>query len=548
MEIKDIIGALNGMGLSLESIALSFRRKKTVISYWKKGERTPDMNIQEFYEGVRDCQITLNMKDMEFIYCFLNALDYRLDIKENLKDIFQEMIEKLKGNIAAACHDFLFELIQDAYTQREWGKETLAYDVKNHIRPVIAIGHHHVLSVMENGCVKAFGVNDDQQLDIEYWRNIVSVAVGHTNSFGLKKNKTCIAIGKDAVRNGDVFGWKNIIAIASGSKHVAALQEDGRVAADGLNRNGQCDISQWRDICAICCGSEHTVGLKKDGTVLAVGDHRHGQCDVQEWKDVIFITAGTHSTAALTKDGRVLATGLGTSSFHTENWQDVHMIAVGDNNLIGLKKDGTVLVTGSNMSGINRIGRWKNVVAIYGGGYNYFAGLKRDGTLYVHKDNTSILTWNAGTAVESWKLFEGEAIPDEEDIDLFYRKVSALHALITGMFSYANSFKKYLIGEDYFNRQDKIGFMDVIHADLAVDLLSIAADKIKEMKAEFQSDPLIGKMIDDFLAAFQDFYATLEKKPFGEESISYICTALTEEKFVRMYQLLWDCETKLNEI
>jgi len=557
METRDMLKALNTMGISQEALGDFFGgRKKSAVSQWMSGEKYPDLTALEFYAGVLQCKEYLkhskgkkSRTEKEFVYAFIDLLQpLQPAEKDNLRGQFEAHLKASQSNLSAGCDVFLHDLIHDIYTEQEMIRKLLVYDPANPLRPVVAIAPTFCIAVQDNGCVKGYGDNRNLQLDVTKWRNVVSVAAGNQFTLGLKKNKTCIATGKGIIGNGEIFEWKNIISISAGWEHAAALQENGHVLAQGENRFGQCDVSHWRDIIAICCGSQHTVGLKKDGTVVAAGKNSNGQCEVELWQDVVFITAGIDCTAAITRDGRVLLAGSRECHHKVQDWQDVIMLAMGSTVMIGLKKDGAVLVTDSVSQGAKQMGRWKNVIAICGGGVESFIGVKKDGTLYDYRCGVDMRShFEYGNDMSNWRLFEGGKIEDEEDIDRFYRRLSKLHAIIAAALSYANTFKKYLIGQDYANQQDKIGFLDVINVDMALDLLFISMEKVVKTKPLFQREEKLIEFLNASLAATQAFYDSLEKKPLNNNT-TYQCTPASEGAFVQLYQALEACDLFMNDL
>lgn len=302
------------------------------------------------------------------------------------------------------------------------GEFPLKYDQYSYVRPVIAVGGHHIVGVKEDGTVIAKGRNSHGQCDVENWMEIVAVYASSGATVGLKKTGTVVTLGYNDRDRQRMMNWSNIVAISAGW-HTVGLKKDGKVVAVGENRYGECDVTLWSKIEAISIDSHYTVGLRKNGTVVAVGSNEYGKCDVGHWKNIVAICAGGTHTVGLKKDGTVTATGstfwavdkwrdivaISAGCVHTvglkkdgtvvatgdcghgecnvESWRDIVAISTGWSHTVGLKKDGTVVAVGENKDGQCNVGSWRDIVAIYTGEYNT-VGLKKDGTVIATGSNT----------------------------------------------------------------------------------------------------------------------------------------------------------------
>ena len=214
---------------------------------------------------------------------------------------------------------------------------------------LIAAGYEHTVGLKADGSVLAVGSNDDNQLDVSTWTNIVAVAAGGWNTVGLKEDGTVLAVGRDNNSQLNVSGWTDIVAVAAGALHTVGLKAGGTVLAVGSNTYGQLDVSGWTDIVAVAAGAYHTVGLKADGSVLAVGSNVDCQLDVSTWTDIVAVDAGGLYTVGLKVDGTVLAVGSNTyGQLNVSGWSDIVAVAAGDYHTVGLKADGTVLAVSLN--------------------------------------------------------------------------------------------------------------------------------------------------------------------------------------------------------
>lgn len=159
----------------------------------------------------------------------------------------------------------------------------------------------------------------------------------------------------------------------------------------------------------ICCGRNHFVGLRADGRVVAAGDDLGDQdFNVQDWRDIIGITAVGDDTFALRSNGTVTKelhedenenNWYGIFEEHRQEikrWKNIVAISGGGNgfmgcgHIVGLRADGTVVAAGNNNNGQCNVEAWHDIVAI-AAGTNHTVGLRSDGTVvstkYSRKDD-----------------------------------------------------------------------------------------------------------------------------------------------------------------
>ena len=115
-------------------------------------------------------------------------------------------------------------------------------------------------------------------------RKKVIIAAGGHSTVGLKSDGTCVAVGRNNNGELNVTGWTDIVAIAVGVAHTVGLKSDGTCVAVGSNTKGQCNVTGWNDIVAISAGEYSSIGLKSDGTCVAVGGNNNGELNVTGWK------------------------------------------------------------------------------------------------------------------------------------------------------------------------------------------------------------------------------------------------------------------------
>lgn len=126
---------------------------------------------------------------------------------------------------------------------------------------------YHTAAFSQNGTVKLIASNG---VDAE-WSNVKSISGEFVTKVCLRDDGT-VFTWKDDDKQLSVDNWKNIVAIDSGASYVVGLTQNGTVVACGNNNNGQCNVSDWKDIVAIKTnGALLTVGIRADGTVVSCG-------------------------------------------------------------------------------------------------------------------------------------------------------------------------------------------------------------------------------------------------------------------------------------
>ncbi|MDB5106241.1 MAG: repeat-containing protein [Fibrobacteres bacterium] len=226
-------------------------------------------------------------------------------------------------------------------------------------------GASHVLSLLGDGTVKAWGLNTYGQVGDGTSGNSISVPAA-------------------------VSGLSGVMAVAAGGAHSLALRSDGRVWAWGSNSSYQLGITQvgqranampvpqLEDVTGISAGSVHSLALKSDGTVWAWGASYEGQAGdgqpagfrtapvkVLGLANVAAIVSGYGHNLALKRDGTVWTWGLNDFG------------QLGDGNLVNSSRNTPQQVPG--LTGVISIGA----------GQRHSFAVKADG---------SIWAWGAGTA------------------------------------------------------------------------------------------------------------------------------------------------------
>lgn len=264
----------------------------------------------------------------------------------------------------------------------------------------IAAGYFHSLALTPNGCITAWGYNDENQCNIptKAKDKIITVTAGSWHSIALNSTGKVFAWGDNLYGQCDVpKGLNKVIAIAAGERHSLALKSDGTVIAWGHNNFNQCNVPKdLNNVIAITAGSNHSLALKSDGTVIAWGKKHDSQCDVPEdLCDVITITAGDSHSLALKSDGTVIAWGLNNYNQCDvpEDLNDVIAIAAGGFHSLALKANGKLIGWGIRDEDFNHDRQYEipatvqnDVVAIAAGQWHSLA-LKSDGNVVAWGDN-----------------------------------------------------------------------------------------------------------------------------------------------------------------
>lgn len=234
----------------------------------------------------------------------------------------------------------------------------------------VSAGAGYTVGLKSDGTVLAIGYDDNGRCDVEDWQDIISINTGLYHTVGIKSDGTVVAAGTINVSNStesdkrvpNVGSWKDIVKVCGGKTFTLGLRADGTVVSDGSNYFGQCNVTDWENIVSIDAGEGHSVGVKADGTVVAVGYNIYGQCNVQDWKDIVSVCAGKCHTVGLKSDGTVVAIGWDKyGQCDVSEWKDIVAIDVGASNTVGIKADGTVIAIGWDEYGQCDVADWKNI-------------------------------------------------------------------------------------------------------------------------------------------------------------------------------------------
>jgi alpha-tubulin suppressor-like RCC1 family protein len=244
-----------------------------------------------------------------------------------------------------AASESLVAAIGSDGTARDSVRGTLAEDAVS-----VACGTSHVLVLLSDGTVRAFGANGAGQCGANGLTSAVAVAAAGDHSLVLLSNGTVRAFGSNSAGQCAVTGWRNVIAVAAGKEHSVALCADGTVLACGSNGSGQCSVSQYKNVVSVAAGEYATALVFRDGSVLAEGNLTVETLETREWDDVVRVSVGNAHLIALTSGGRVLSAGLSVcgSEIKTSGWSRIRAVACGGRVSYALDATGQLLFCGED--------------------------------------------------------------------------------------------------------------------------------------------------------------------------------------------------------
>ena len=272
----------------------------------------------------------------------------------------------------------------------------------------------HSLGIMNDGHVRAVGVNDEGQCEVDGWRGIRAVAAGPGFSVGLREDGRVLAAGRNEYGQCNVSSWRNIVAISAGARHTIGLTIDGRVLAAGQNRNGECRVEGWRNIVEISAGYLCTFGIKKDYKVLTKGNIQETKVSVGALSDVKdVLNPYPYRALALKRNGRLVALGQDGEGGAGDKlqkslakWRTVKHVSAGPDYFAGLMEDGTVRILAYYWvpSGIEcNPDDWSDIIAIAAGRFHLLA-VRRDGRVIAEMMHPSDSMNKGQCRVRDWRI------------------------------------------------------------------------------------------------------------------------------------------------
>jgi len=347
-------------------------------------------------------ELFLELVDFFDSKIYLAKIDAKINEPDISKEsIYQNAISFYENENYQEAFD-LFKTITDYKDSNEFISDCQARFQRIYNSHHIAAGIRNSVVITKDGTLIASGKNSFKQLNIDDWKNIVSVDMYGTLTIGLQENGVAKIVG--TVNNQEIYDseiWNNLVDIAAGEQFVVGLKFDGTVIAVGHNGDGQINVENWNNVIDVDAGSRFTVALTENKELLFTGYCNNQIKDFEdhkdEWEDVISISAnggekggiGKGHTVGLTSGGTLVAVGdntYGQCDFSdTEKWSGIIKVATGDWYTVGLKSDGTVVMTGNNFENYKYIDegildQYDNIVDI-AAGYGQTLLLTEDGEI-----------------------------------------------------------------------------------------------------------------------------------------------------------------------
>ena len=264
---------------------------------------------------------------------------------------------------------------------------------------LLSAGLAHTVVLTTDGNAIAVGNNDDDQLNVADWSDLVAVSAGRHITAGLRADGTVIVAGSGHPYSYRANNWTNIVEVEAGTEHIVGLRSDGTVIGIGttsaIGRGGDMShVRYWTGIIALSAGENFTVGLRYDGTVICTGSRAltgHGRLESRDdWLDIIAVSAGAYHTVGLRSDGTVAVAGPsddgGYGFLEVSDWADIIAVSAGRTHTVGLRSDGTVVAVGNNRYGQSDVDDWSDIVAVSAGGFHTL-GLRSDGIIVAVGNN-----------------------------------------------------------------------------------------------------------------------------------------------------------------
>ncbi len=317
----------------------------------------------------------------------------------------------------------------------------------------IAIGEMHILSLLSDGTVKAWGTNTNGQLGdgtttlretpitISTLNNVVGISTknggyhslallsdGTVKSWGLNTNGQ---LGNNSTSQENspvtVNNLSNVIDISAGANHSLALLNNGTIMAWGLNTSGQLGdgtiiqrnepvlVSGIANAVAISAGYTHSLALLSDGTIKAWGSNNNGQLgnttntnsltpvSVSDISTAVAISAGNEYSLALLSNSRLMSWGynnvgqLGNNSITSRNTPGFVQFDATVNNVlqsIKLNLINTTNYANNNWTSICWSDEMKVFVALANSGSNRIM-ISNNGTTWYNKNLSIDNNWTS---------------------------------------------------------------------------------------------------------------------------------------------------------
>ena len=343
---------------------------------------------------------------------FIKANDYKdsmlylskLEVQtaeEAKKNIYEEALEQYNDDEYEMAIE-LFKMIEDYKESKQYIENSYFNLRRMDKNNILTAGIGTSIAVTNENKVLTAGKKEEEQCNVNEWKNIVSVDTYDYYTIGLRKdNKVSVAGICDNFDLKNTSTWENIVDIAAGEQFVMGLSEQGQVYVEGTNASRNIKVDDWENVKAIDAGWDFAVGLGLDGKLFFTGACEEQLEDYNtekdKWKNVVNISSGGGGdvntcrskghTVGLCKDGTVVVIGDNKwGQKQAEGWTDIIKVVAGDWYIVGLQENGKVLITGENKKGTKYINEdildlcQKDIVDI-SAGFGHTLCLKEDGSV-----------------------------------------------------------------------------------------------------------------------------------------------------------------------
>ncbi len=340
-----------------------------------------------------------------------------LDTEREIKKADQEILEKTKESAAITAVKLkdsvhCSESMTVCVSANEKIYSTMLSKSTEKISGAIGAdcGNSHLLILLANGTVKAYGSNKNGCCNTDSWRNVTSVCAGTDISLGVRSDGSVLLAGRSAyINTSPVLKWKNIVRVKYEAEYIAALDSNGKIQICGNAPFDYESISQIQNISDFCISPTHIVIYTSDRKVMTYGAGNSGGGVTSHWKNIRQVVCAENFTAALGYNGKIYAEG--DNSFgqcEVAQFSDIVSISCGKNHIVALDIHGNVYAAGANGFGQCNVSQWKDIVAVYCG-KNHTVGLDKSGFPHACGQNT-----NGQCDISLFRLFDNIEDYDKE--------------------------------------------------------------------------------------------------------------------------------------
>jgi len=242
-------------------------------------------------------------------------------------------------------------------------------------------------SVLAEGSLVAWGLNDHGQCDVPHGNDFIAVTAGGWASLALRSDGSLVAWGNNYDGQLNVPDGHDFIAIAMCEYGGLALRTNGSLFAWGRNVDGLCNVPAGNNFIAISAGIRHYLALRSDGTLAAWGSHEYGECQIPAGNNFRAIAGGDYFSLGIKSDYSIAVWGLVWPGQNNPPNGSFIAIAGGGDHALALKSDHSITAWGRNDDGRCNVPSGTNFIAI-DGGWAHSLALRNDGSLIAWGKNS----------------------------------------------------------------------------------------------------------------------------------------------------------------